>query len=489
MEEDLNKPQYLNLLLAHLDSCKDVCDHFGITTTLVPFKEQSKVVGFTVKSFSDKKDADSQGEFKFDYDPFWDDGTDFDSLYKGIDDEYDDIPKDPYPEIVNKVPDSDEEIIGVTKKWVNKLMSEMGVCPFTSGADLAGLPLGDVYYTVDRCSGFEDMYRSYWKEVVRLELKNERDVSTILLIAPEFCMDNVELFDSFTVTLTQPLAALGIEELCQLVFFHPVWSFRDGEARSGSQEAANYARRSPWPMINLLRTSQVRTAQKGIPTGLVYKQNEKTLASVGVDKLETMLRLRDWSEIEDVKVNRKEIDALKIAQDFQTSGVVDEKDMSVVHDNTPAANKVSKEQVEQGDLVKVVMQALEKRIGRDGEASQLSGPETSAAAMATDFLLAELDRLSTETSGATEIASPARSEDNGEPNYGETDELRKAKEARMEEARKAIFDDLRAAENPSQGRSRGDATQDVLFGKGGIGDMLGEEDGLFQEGMNPDNFY
>ena len=38
--------------------------------------------------------------------------------------------------------------------------------------------------------------------------------------------------------------------------------FRDVNDRSGGddrQSAANFARRGPWPMINLLRTSQVRS--------------------------------------------------------------------------------------------------------------------------------------------------------------------------------------------------------------------------------------
>jgi hypothetical protein len=132
--------------------------------------------------------------------------------------------------------------------------------------------MGKVYYTVDRCAGIEEMYLSYWKEVVRVEQTNEKQLSTTLLICPEFCMDNIEMFESFTNTLTQPLAALGVDDLIQLVFFHPLWTFRDGGARFGDGAAANYARRSPWPMINILRTNQVRTAQRGIPTGLVYTQ-------------------------------------------------------------------------------------------------------------------------------------------------------------------------------------------------------------------------
>ena len=67
----------------------------------------------------------------------------------------------------------------------------------------------------------------------------------------------------------------------------------------GSDDAANYARRSPWPMINILRTPQVRKAQKAIPTGLVYRQNEVTLDKIGSWRLQRWLVSRDWSEVKD----------------------------------------------------------------------------------------------------------------------------------------------------------------------------------------------
>jgi hypothetical protein len=40
-------------------------------------------------------------------------------------------------------------------------------------------------------------------------------------------------------------------------------------------------------------------------------QNEKTLAKIGIDKLETMLRLRDWEQIADIKVDRRDMEALR----------------------------------------------------------------------------------------------------------------------------------------------------------------------------------
>jgi len=397
---DRMTPQYLNLITAHLDACKDVCDYFGISTTLQPFMEDGVVKGFTVKSYRNPdKDPNNM---QWDYDPFWDDMDDFD--YSGIDDEYEKEeaeakgyeikPAVEFPDIVNKIPDNDEEIEQLSKDWVAKICSDMGVCPFTSGASMAGLPIGPVYYTTDRSSSFEDMYAVYWNEVVRVADQTEKDLSTTLLITPEFCMDNVEIFETWSTTLTQPLSALGLEDMIQLVFFHPQWVFRDGGGRAGDGAAANYARRSPWPMINILRTNQVRAAQRGIPTGLVYKQNEKTLSGVGADKLETMLRLRDWGEIADVKVDRREIEALRVAQDFQKSGVIKQEDSSFANDATPAANKVDGNQIEQGDLVNVLLEALKKRLCKDHNSiNHLTGPETSATIMASDFLLKELKKI------------------------------------------------------------------------------------------------
>jgi hypothetical protein len=167
---------------------------------------------------------------------------------------------------------------------------------------------------------------------------------------------------------------------------------------------------------------------------LVYKQNEKTLSAVGADKLETMLRLRDWEEIADVKVDRREMEALQIARDYQETGVLKADDTTFANDATPAANKVDPRQIEQGNLLNVILQALEKRLGKNGgSVTQLSGQETSATIMSSDFVLQELDRIA--ASGPA--ASPSES--------------------------KQILDDIKPSE-----------IEEVLFGKGDISD---EDDG------------
>ena len=42
----------------------------------------------------------------------------------------------------------DEDALKCSKDWVNAIVSDAGICPFSLSADRAGLPLGDVRYDV-----------------------------------------------------------------------------------------------------------------------------------------------------------------------------------------------------------------------------------------------------------------------------------------------------------------------------------------------------
>jgi len=462
---------YVERLMGHLDVCKDVCDDFGVNLVLTPYTVskmgRDTITGFTVKSYKSTNKIGTlptDGDFNFAYDPLWDDDEDWSNIEANIEAEvagFDELEsksegENELVEIENRIPDDDEEIIEVTKKWVKKMMSDMGICPFTSGGEMAGLPLGKVFYTIDRSISAEEMYKQYWKEVVRVEQTPEKELSTTLMIAPNFFIDNVELFENFSNSLTQPLESLNVEDLLQLVFFHPKWSFRDGGDRTGMDAAANYARRSPWPMINILRTNQVRAAQRGIPTGLVYKQNEKTLNSVGGEKLEKMLRSRNWAEIEGMKVDRQDREVLRVAQDLQKTGIVTDRDTSFANDSTVAANKVDSKEIEGGNMVNVLMQALGKRLtgSEGGGTEQLSGAETSVAMMANDFILDYFKELQKNPQLALE--------DN-----------------KKQSLAKDFFDDVSQT-------NKVDDEINVLFGGGGI-QMETHED--YNAGMDPANFY
>jgi hypothetical protein len=126
--------------------------------------------------------------------------------------------------------------------------------------------------------------------------------------------------------------------------------------------------------------------------------------------LEKMLRLRDWSEVAGMKVDRKDMEALRVAQDLQVEGAVRDEDTSFMFDSTPAANKVDRSQIDGGNMVNVITQALEIRLGKTLEGGDvLNGAQTSAAMMASDFLIEELARIQDQYPGdAKAAATPSR---------------------------------------------------------------------------------
>ena len=288
--------------MAHFDACKDVCDNFGVNTVLVPYVADSNnnnmvLRGFTIKSYRNPhgtagtfmQGGEDGSDMVFAPDPFWDDDEEWD--FSGMDDDdNDDGDQDGNNVIASNrgkqmeaeasmplIPQDDDVIIQLSKQWVDKMMADLALCPFTQSATKSGIPLGPVRYHIDRVSTFEEAYMAYWAEVCKIECVDESEISTTLHILPQFCMNTVELFEQWADTLTGTLEALDdLENLLQLIFFHPNWMFRDGgrdrSTDGGGGMAAHYARRSPWPMVNILRTKQVRVAQRGIPTGLVYQQ-------------------------------------------------------------------------------------------------------------------------------------------------------------------------------------------------------------------------
>jgi hypothetical protein len=166
------------------------------------------------------------------------------------------------------------------------------------------------------------------------------------------------------------------------------------------------------------------------------------------------------------------MEALRVAQDYQQTGKLDEKDTSFEFDATPAANKVNRDaQMEGGNMVNVLKEALTKRL----QGHALSGPETSATVMASDFLLEELERI-VEMGGTAATATTATSSTIGIP---------LTKEERMLEAKRMILQDLEG-----DGIESGNAGDELnaMFGSGGISTRKTDDEGT-KGGGQFDMFY
>jgi hypothetical protein len=299
-------------LIQHFQTCRDCAADGAFLMATQDENTNEDILRLSQVQFATLTDEESSDE----------DWGNFDhSLY--LDKDEDEGLRSPEASVF-PVEESDEAVLSDTKRWVQRVIADFSVCPFTVDANRAGIPLGGVRYSVSRAATPEEAFFEYWRETQLLLATPERELCTTLLVFPEVALfGNYELFEAFCDCLNDALTAssLGLETQVQLVFFHPKFQFRDGQARVGDDEqegAANYARRSVWPMINLLRTQQVRAAQKGVATGIVYQQNEEHLRSVGTSTLQTMLYDRDWSQLPSYssqlkKDNRAEIVCLFLA--------------------------------------------------------------------------------------------------------------------------------------------------------------------------------
>jgi hypothetical protein len=59
----------------------------------------------------------------------------------------------------------DEIVLNITKKWVKAIIADFAVCPFTVEPERAGIPRGNVRYTVSRAKTLCEAYAEYWSEV------------------------------------------------------------------------------------------------------------------------------------------------------------------------------------------------------------------------------------------------------------------------------------------------------------------------------------
>jgi len=275
-------------VLQHINDCSEVCEYLGESMLVAgrhpstkPHEDEPVAVPcpmILLKSFQARELTEYEKEY-------------------GEPDPFAALPSEAMDGIAAMTA-SDDDIMTQTRSGVEAIICKMKVCPFSSTADIAGIPAGGVSYPLTHASTGEEVYEQFWRQVLELQATDERTLSTVLLITPRFAMFSAGGFDQFADSLNEALTSLRLEDQVQLVFFHPGYTFRDGKDRLGVDDgAANFARRSPYPMINLLRTPQVRKAQKGVPTGSVYTTNERNLEVVGSVELQQMLEAKDWAGV------------------------------------------------------------------------------------------------------------------------------------------------------------------------------------------------
>jgi len=213
---------------------------------------------------------------------------------------------------------SDEQVLSQSRDWVEAIIVKMKVCPFSGTADLAGMPQGGVAYPITHGARAEQVIADFWNQVVKLQSSSSKDMATVLLLAPRFAEDSPELWHELERYLILCLGMLQLSGSWSLVFFHPQYTFHSAnlpgdltlDKMGGENSAVHYARRSPFPIINILRQSMVRKAQEHLKDS-VYITNARNCQKVGNADFQQMLEARDWKGVFDKQYlphKRKDLD-------------------------------------------------------------------------------------------------------------------------------------------------------------------------------------
>jgi hypothetical protein len=165
------------------------------------------------------------------------------------------------------------EIIAVTRRWLEKSVIGLNLCPFAAG------PYRDnrVHFCVSdqrTASGLVEELRS---ELVNLQAADPLRRETTLLIHPWVLTDFVE-YNDFLEVCDATVDDLGLEGELQVASFHPRYQF----ANTQPEDIENYTNRSPYPMLHLLREASVERAISAVgDPEEIYRRNIRTLRELG----------------------------------------------------------------------------------------------------------------------------------------------------------------------------------------------------------------
>ena len=168
-----------------------------------------------------------------------------------------------------------DQVVGATRRWLERAVIGLGLCPFAAGVHAAG----QIRFAVSEQRCPAGLIGDLRAELLRLHAAEAMRCETTLLIHPYALQDFIE-FNEFLGDCDQAIADLGVGGHVQIASFHPQYQF----AGSRPEDIENYTNRSPYPTLHLLREASVEraVAARADPAG-IYRQNIATMRALGQD--------------------------------------------------------------------------------------------------------------------------------------------------------------------------------------------------------------
>lgn len=168
----------------------------------------------------------------------------------------------------------DTEILAATRKWLERAVIGLNLCPFAKAVHVKG----QVRYVVSPARTDDALLGDLERELKFLTEAAPEDVDTTLLVAPDVLTDFAD-FVRFLDLVEVVLRSYGLVGILQVASFHPDYVFADAEP----DDLANYTNRAPYPTLHLLRESSLDRATAAFPDAAdIYQRNIEALRKLGL---------------------------------------------------------------------------------------------------------------------------------------------------------------------------------------------------------------
>lgn len=170
---------------------------------------------------------------------------------------------------------SDDDVISATRRWLEKAVIGLNLCPFAKAVHAKG----QVRFVVSAARSVDALVEDLMAELKSLEAADPAVVDTTLLVHPGILGD-FEDYNDFLDIADTLLDELELTGILQIASFHPQYQF------AGTQPDAieNYTNRSPFPMLHLLREDSVERAVTTYPdVADIPERNIVTMNRLGIE--------------------------------------------------------------------------------------------------------------------------------------------------------------------------------------------------------------
>ncbi len=169
----------------------------------------------------------------------------------------------------------DDAVIAATRRWVDRAVIGLNLCPFAKGVQTKG----QVHYVVSPATDGQELLDDLKSELQALRAADPAQRDTTLLIAPRVFADFLD-FNDFLDRADRLLRKMRMEGDFQIASFHPQFLFADADA----DDISHYTNRAPYPILHLLREASIDRAVEAFPdASLIFEKNMQTLRTLGLE--------------------------------------------------------------------------------------------------------------------------------------------------------------------------------------------------------------